>query len=407
MNPNEIWIFVDETDSPFVREEIVFYAQQYSAVRLFSRKPLNVKGLEAYVQEASVVPHQRGPLSDLLQPRLWAWWLKDLFSKSSSFAYLRRARYNLSYLMRCAGAANALEKRLQACGSQRPVLLSYWFADWALTLSWLKAKGAIRAFYSRAHGRDVFEDREPTTGKLPYRSQQLASAERVFTVSQAGCSYLQEKYPRFAGKIELQYLGTRDHGIGAFDPEARPTLITCARVRNVKRIYLMPQILQHMQTPVRWVHIGDENLQAVNDPTMPLYKAGKEALREMPQVEAMFTGSLDNAAIFDFYRNNTVNLFLNLSSTEGLPFVLIEAISMGIPVLATDVGGCREIAHAETGLLVEADPDPRELAAKVDAFLQSDQNTAHFRAGVRRYWENHFRLEDNLLKFVQTAKQTA
>ena len=407
MNANEIWIFVDETDSPFVREEIVFYAQQYSAVRLFSRKPLNLKGLEAHVQEASIVPHQRGPLSDLLQPRLWAWWLKDLFSKGSSFAYLRRARYNLSYLMRCAGAANVLEKRLQACGSQRPVLLSYWFADWALTLSWLKAKGAIRAFYSRAHGRDVFEDREPKTGKLPYRNQQLASAERVFTVSQAGCSYLQEKYPRFAGKIELQYLGTRDHGTGAFDPEAGPTLLTCARVRNVKRIYLMPQILAHMQTPVRWVHIGDENLQAVNDPTMPLYKAGKEALREMPQAEAVFTGALDNAALFDFYRNNSVNQFLNLSSTEGLPFVLIEAISMGIPVLATDVGGCREIAHAETGLLVEADPDPRELAAKVDAFLQSDQNTAHFRAGVRRYWENHFRLEDNLLKFVQTAKQTA
>jgi glycosyltransferase involved in cell wall biosynthesis len=87
--------------------------------------------------------------------------------------------------------------------------------------------------------------------------------------------------------------------------------------------------------------------------------------------------------------------------------VLIEAISMGIPVLATDVGGCREIAHAQTGLLVSSDPDPKELAAKVDAFLQSDQNTAHFRAGVRRYWENHFRLEDNLLKFVQTAKQTA
>lgn len=407
MNSREIWIFVDETDSPFVREEIVFYAAHYSAVRLFSRKPLNLKGLEPYVKEATVIPHVRGPLGDLLNPRLWLWWLTDLFSAGSSTAYLKRARYNLSYLLRCVGAARLLAQRLAKTGAQRPVLLSYWFADWALTLSWLKASGRIQAFYSRAHGRDVFEDREPRTGKLPFRSRQLDAAARVFTVSQAGCSYLHQKYPAYAPKVELQYLGTRDHGIGAFDPAVRPTLLTCARVRNVKRIYLMPQILQHMRTPVRWVHIGDENLLSVNDPTMPLYKAGKESLRAGEHVEAVYTGAMDNADIFEYYRNNTINLFLNLSSTEGLPFVLIEAISMGVPVMATDVGGCREIAHGETGILLEAEPDPKVLAAQIDAFLQSDQNTAHFRAGVRRYWEAHFRSEDNLLKFVQTAKQTA
>lgn len=408
MNPREIWIFVDDIEPPFVREEIVFHAGKYSAVRLVSRKPLVLGELEPYVKSVHHISHQRGSLRQLLHFRLWFWLLSDLLSKGTSQAYWKRWRYNLSYLLRCIGAANELIPLLRKNNQNKPILLSYWFADWALTLSWLKASGHISAFYSRAHGRDVFEDREPKTGKLPFRLQQIRAVESVFTVSAAGRDYIQARYPAYAEKIHLQYLGTSDQGEGAFDPASRPTLLTCARVRNVKRIYLMPQILQHMKTPVRWVHIGDENLQATNDPTMAWYKEGKEALKAIPdRVETLYTGPLPNAEIFKFYRENTVNLFLNLSETEGLPFVLIEAISMGIPLMATDVGGCREIANQNTGVLLEANPDPAAVAAQIDRFLVSSQNSLAFRRQVRTWWSGHFRAENNLMAFVTSATKTA
>lgn len=408
MNPREIWIFVDDIEPPFVREEIVFHAGKYSAVRLISRKPLVLGELEPYVKSVYHISHQRGSLKQLLQFRLWFWLIADLLSKGTSKAYLKRWRYNLSYLLRCMGAANELIPLLRSYGDNKPILLSYWFADWALTLSWLKAAGKISAFYSRAHGRDVFEDREPKTRKLPFRLQQIRAVESVFTVSAAGRDYMQARYPEYAAKIHLQYLGTSDQGEGAFDPSAKPTLLTCARVRNVKRIYLMPQILQHMKTPVRWVHVGDENLKATNDPTMVWYKEGKEALKAISdRVEAVYTGLLPNAEIFKFYRENTVNLFLNLSETEGLPFVLIEAISMGIPLMATDVGGCREIANQNTGVLLEANPDPAAVAAQIDRFLVSSQNSLAFRRQVRNWWSGNFRSENNLMAFVSMATKSA
>ena len=57
------------------------------------------------------------------------------------------------------------------------------------------------------------------------------------------------------------------------------------------------------------------------------------------------------------------------SKVEGLPNVIIEAQSFGIPVLTTDAGGAREcILHGETGLVSESDT-AEELAANLSEML--------------------------------------
>jgi glycosyltransferase involved in cell wall biosynthesis len=59
----------------------------------------------------------------------------------------------------------------------------------------------------------------------------------------------------------------------------------------------------------------------------------------------------------------TADVVVNPSDVEGLPVVLLEALSFRRPVVATDVGGVSQvIVHEKTGLLVPPG-DPEALAA--------------------------------------------
>lgn len=69
----------------------------------------------------------------------------------------------------------------------------------------------------------------------------------------------------------------------------------------------------------------------------------------------------------------TADLFVFPSRTEGLPNALLEAMAAGLPIVTTDVSGCRDlIEHERTGLLVPYG-DTARLAKSMDRLLSDDQ----------------------------------
>jgi glycosyltransferase involved in cell wall biosynthesis len=70
------------------------------------------------------------------------------------------------------------------------------------------------------------------------------------------------------------------------------------------------------------------------------------------------------------------DLFVLPSWREGLPRSIIEAMSTGLPVVATDLGGCRELITAGvTGTLV-APRDPAALASAILSIVRSSSRQA-------------------------------
>jgi glycosyltransferase involved in cell wall biosynthesis len=66
--------------------------------------------------------------------------------------------------------------------------------------------------------------------------------------------------------------------------------------------------------------------------------------------------------LLEIYR--AAHMFVHVSLTEGVPQVLVEAMSAGLPIVATDVGGVRTtLDHGRAGMLVP----PEDLEALVGA----------------------------------------
>ena len=83
----------------------------------------------------------------------------------------------------------------------------------------------------------------------------------------------------------------------------------------------------------------------------------------------------------------------------------MEAISFGIPVMATDVGGCAEIACAQTGSILPKKFNCSDVAKQITEFKESSKNNETFRKGVRLFWEKHFEVSSNYTQFFKSLQK--
>jgi glycosyltransferase involved in cell wall biosynthesis len=95
-------------------------------------------------------------------------------------------------------------------------------------------------------------------------------------------------------------------------------------------------------------------------------------LREMAKSDdrVIFTGQLPRQEALKIVKGSDV--FVLPSKHEGLSTSLLEAMALGVPIVATRVGGNLElIADKESGLLVE--PNPRDITSAITRLLEDSE----------------------------------
>ena len=294
------------------------------------------------------------------------------------------------------------------------VLYSYWLyttANVALYLkTWLRDNGIVSTVkvISRAHGYDLYEYRS-RMNYLPFRVRFLTEPDKIYPCSQNGKDYMEKRFPFHKTPIEAAYLGTKDCGTAVYTgkKEEEPFyIVTCSRVVPLKRLEkvvdALSQLAQRGET-FYWTHIGG-----------PV--AGKEHYYEqlrqyaedhLPEAAYTFLGTIPNREVYEYYRAQHVDVFLNVSKSEGLPVSTMEAGSFGIPVIATDVGGTAEvIREGENGFLLEKDFRTEELTDCLQTMIREEGNdrTEH-RKAARRIWEESFNADVNYKKFADEIAQ--
>ena len=89
------------------------------------------------------------------------------------------------------------------------------------------------------------------------------------------------------------------------------------------------------------------------------------------------------------------------SRTEALPMVILEYMSLSVPVIATNVGGVSEmVGHGETGLLISED-DPSALAGALEVLLSDPHKARKMGLRGRAKVESCFQISNTVSRTEQ------
>ena len=276
-------------------------------------------------------------------------------------------------------------------------LYAYWLYNPAYVAACLSEKNpnVVKAV-SRAHGFDVYEYR--SYNYLPYRQKIFDQLDGVYCVSENGVDYLKERYPEYTCKFHCAYLGTNDYGIETYKRESGMLrLVSCSSCIKLKRLDLLIDalsLLNGSNIKINWTHFGGGPL--MDD--LKFY--AKEKL--MDNIRFEFKGTVKNSNIMIAYKNAQYDLFVNVSETEGIPVSIMEAMSFGIPAMATNVGGTSELVlDGVNGFLIDDRISAVEIAKKLlNISRMDDESYFNIRDAARQYWNEKFNSKINYTEFV-------
>jgi glycosyltransferase involved in cell wall biosynthesis len=222
------------------------------------------------------------------------------------------------------------------------------------------------------------------------------SAEDLETAISKGIAP-QSRAMAIGNGVDLNHFRPEELGEGALregrcqlglDPTDGPVVIVIGRLVREKGYleFLQAMEIAHRQFPSARAIVIGQALESDHDGSAAQIRA--EARRLGLEGVVRFVGARD-----DVERLLTLgDLFCLPSWREGMPRSIIEAMAVGLPVVATDIRGCREeVVHGETGLLVPV-RDPVGLAAGLsrlmgDPMLRRKMGEAGRRRAVERFDE--------------------
>lgn len=123
---------------------------------------------------------------------------------------------------------------------------------------------------------------------------------------------------------------------------------------------------------------------------------GNQRLVDEHPENTFFMGTIPDAGRY----NAIADVFILPSHYEGLPMVIIEAMSYGKPVIASDVGGISEIVRAgETGYVVKN--DARAFADKINYLLKNKAVYKKFADHALRYFAKELTADKMVAAYLE------
>jgi glycosyltransferase involved in cell wall biosynthesis len=285
----------------------------------------------------------------------------DLIERSA----LRAAPAAAAFTLRLAAAARAAA-RARAWDA----VIAHWLAPSALV-----ALPLGRPLVAIAHGGDVHTLRRlgllaPALHALRLRGARLSFvSEHLRGIARAAA-------PGLAGWLDGALVQPMGLDLARFAALARaprtpPTILVAARLVPIKGVDVALDAFAHVRAPARLVIAGDG----------PERAALRERAARGP-AGVVLLGEVDTRRRDELLREASVVVVPSRATaggrTEGTPAIALEALAAGVPVIASAVGGLRELRAPR---LVPPE-DPYALAREIDRVFADPPGPHELRRSV-------------------------
>jgi glycosyltransferase involved in cell wall biosynthesis len=268
---------------------------------------------------------------------------------------------------------------------------SYWSNDSAIALALIKKRNINIKCIARVHGWDVFF--EPSKyNYLPYRNLIADRLNAIYSISNKAIDFSKNdlKIKNYS-KFKLSRLGVTKQEL-KLENNNDLLIVSCSAVIPLKRVFLIAEVMSKLNFKnVSWTHIGG------GDRFYELEKYCNENIK----INYLLKGNISNNEVVKYYNQYNPSLFINLSLTEGVPVSIMEALSFGIPVIASNVGGVSEIVNNSNGYLMNKSLEVNDVVKIISKHCQLTTDERNIKRKVAyNFWINHYNGDKNYDDFI-------
>ena len=396
-------------DTAFVSNEITSLCEKFDQVIIFCSSASNAPEIQVPKNCVVYYPAQYGKIKRFISAVFSKYFfksfkylieeLKDIKAEKRGFSCLSEV---INFYLRSCRYCKRIDEIFKIEGNP-DVIYSFW-SDAEVLASIICANKIPVS--TRVHGYDLYEERRKSLHQ-PFKKVIDRRINTVFFISQQGLNYYKSKYSTNSNaRYVLSYLGTKSNkkNYTAYPLGKTIRMISVSVVIPLKRVEMIIEALSLLDkdTNVHWTHIGDGSEFDKNKALADKLLSPKE------NITYEFVGNMAHDDVLNYLENNLFHIFINTSSTEGVPVSMMEALSNSIPIIGNDVGGVGEIVDDTTGILIPASSTAKEYseAIKKIAAMPSETYDA-LRMGAFNKWSTSFNADNNNVFFANSLAETA
>jgi len=394
------------TGETFIENEIEYLSEVFHKIIIISSEKTNIQtrkvpnnvfiektdnSLSVYQKIISYLNLiNQNALLEILDQRVFSFHKINYLCQS----YFRAQRLKQQLYFLC-------EKYQITPNSEELFLYTYWWLDEAIGVSLFKKENIQCKAFTRCHGYDLYFHRSPKN-YLPLKKFCSKYLNQIYSISEDGKKYLNNKLN--ITNVTVSRLGTirNTSGINTVKENNEFTIVSCGAIYPNKNILTIAKAINMTQiTNLTWIHFGDYIPDYSEGYYTELLKVTKKITDE-GKINVLLKGNVPNIEILHFYESRYVDLFINASYSEGISVSIMEAMSYGIPCIATNVGGTSELVNNKNGFLISANPAIEEISLKIEEYyyLTADKK-AEKRLNAFEYWKDNYNAKKNYRDFIE------